>query len=195
MNILEYYLNKLDKNSTSSKSLNITQLKMTENSNNKNKTNKIFVTYLSVFYSSEDSLNCCQSPRNTSLYACSDKLLEAKLKAKLTYLYSIQIQPLNILKQKINCLNSETNSDMTCKFTTKRVTSRKKLKWKVLLITKAPTLEPRSNLFSHDQNPHEYNKQIENVNLNSHLSNERTKSNNFLSVLINNFIFMHFIKK
>lgn len=179
MNILEYYLNKIEKNSTSlpGKFHNLTELNTSQNLKH-NKAKKAFVTYLSVFYSSEDKLNCTQSSSNASLYACSDNLLEAKLGDKLAYLYSIQIQPLYILKKKINCQKvSENSSGSHCKLTTKRLTSRRKLKWKVLLQMKKPTLEPRSNLFSHDELSNEHIKQVATVSFNSHLLKRDPTSN------------------
>ncbi|CAF0824560.1 unnamed protein product [Brachionus calyciflorus] len=68
------------------------------------------LTKLTVFYSNTDKLNCFETQFNQSLLKCIDDLLETKLMLKIGILYYVQLQPLFISKNKMNCFDSKNNS-------------------------------------------------------------------------------------
>lgn len=65
------------------------------------------LTKLTVFYSNTDKLSCFETQFNRSLLKCIDDLLETKLMRKIGLLYFVQLQPLFIVKSKMNCFDSQ----------------------------------------------------------------------------------------
>lgn len=140
LNLLDYYLKNLPKNLTS------TQSPLKQDGNNKTNTKETFFTKLSVFYSSEDSLTCAEVPYNSSTVKCIDTILENKLKNKLSSLYEIDLQPLFVDRIKMICLTDlESEGKYKCRFPIMNITGRKKLIWRLLLVGKVASVEPRSS--------------------------------------------------
>ncbi len=109
-----------------------------------------YLTKLSVFYSSQDSLTCTDIPKNITAVKCVDDILEKKLKMKLSNLYEIELQPLIVNKDQLRCTSIDSElktNEFYCYLPTKSETSRRKLVWKLLLFgnNKNSNVEPRSS--------------------------------------------------
>ena len=63
-----------------------------------------------------------------------DNTLEAKLNAKLQSSYRVELQPLFVFRDKINCVKTiSIQIEYTCYFMTKALSTRKKIIWKLFL--------------------------------------------------------------
>jgi hypothetical protein len=106
-------------------------------------------TKFPVYYNSFEKLDCNDTALNSSLLKCIDTLLEWKLTRKLSFFYDIQLQPVFIFKNKLNCIpmyNSDKIKKYRCNLITKSLLNKKKIIWKLIFRIKNQICVPAVNM-------------------------------------------------